>query len=338
MRISRRRISIRDSNSPSAGAAHGARSTARSTTARNPSPQSRREVLQAASAASSQAYSRSSSMIQLARYTAGWKKKTACTTRWATTTQRSPRRTWASSWSRTQVNCLGVRPSHRSGGITTDGRSSPPTAGEWSRGRPPSARAAQTPTAVAGPRRRSAPTPGGAARRRDQQPVGRERHPEEAEQQQCGAQSPGEHQHRRGRGRCRGRRDGRWPGRRRRGPVADSAAPTAAGSAITTAGGSVDAPPGSPRDRPSSAAPSTPTRLGRRSRAGRRVSTPSSAAATGVRRPPGPAQAAPGRSASAGPGRTGRARDCADTRRRNGSHTASDHGQEHRTCRSGPAP
>ena len=46
------------------------------------------------------------------------------------TTQRSPRRTWASSWSRTQFNCLGVRPSSRSGGITTVGRTSPPTAGE----------------------------------------------------------------------------------------------------------------------------------------------------------------------------------------------------------------
>ena len=116
IRIRRRRISIRDSNSPSAGAGTAVRSTDRSTTARNPSPQSRREVVQAASAASSQAYSRSSSMIQLARYTAGWKKKTACAIRCPMTTQRSPRRTWASSWSRTQVNCLGVRPIAQVGG------------------------------------------------------------------------------------------------------------------------------------------------------------------------------------------------------------------------------
>ena len=53
--------------------------TDRSMIARNPSPHSPRDVLQAASAASSHAYSRSSSMIQLARCTAGLKKKTACT-------------------------------------------------------------------------------------------------------------------------------------------------------------------------------------------------------------------------------------------------------------------
>ena len=81
MRIKRRRISNRDSKSPSAAEATGTRSTDRSTIARNPSPQTRRDALHAARAASSQAYSRSSSMIQLARCTAGLKKKTACTTR-----------------------------------------------------------------------------------------------------------------------------------------------------------------------------------------------------------------------------------------------------------------
>ena len=77
MRTKRRRISIRDSNSPSATAANAtgveaeAGSTDRPTTVRNPSPQSRRGAWLAASAASSQAYSRSWSITQLAAWTAG---------------------------------------------------------------------------------------------------------------------------------------------------------------------------------------------------------------------------------------------------------------------------
>ncbi len=288
IRSSRRWISIRDSNSPSAGVGTAARSTASSTTARNPSPQSRREVVQAASAASSQAYSRSSSMIQLTRYTAGWKKKTACVKRWAMTTHRSPRRTWASSWSRTQVNCLGVRPSQRSGGITTEGRSSPPTAGEGSRGWTAHRTEQPSPTARRRASRSIGTHPGrsGSASRSSRWVASVIRRKRSSSNEAPRAQAiiiiAAADGIRRGPGRADGPAVGDVT---RRG----CAAPTAAGPAITT-GRRVRGRPGQVRIEIAGRRRCRRRRRGRRHRRGRALALRRGHRDLGVRRPPGQRQ------------------------------------------------